>query len=356
MAHRSPSDTHSPRMQSSTFQWPLPSSPTRSSPSSSMTVKEILDRYSEDPDILKHILMAKVEEDKKQTAKDVLKTEHARIHLKQLDMEILRWTQSGYPPQQQPYPSRVMPTNGAGDPSLMPKINAPPPPIVTQHTHHAPPSPVVYPHSAHPLCPPTAPSAASANAKPTSWASSHPPQYRMQPIHPTTSNTNDDVSQKRSRASISNGEEDRLSHDKVMEALKAKIQRGASIQSKRLPSLPKPPSPPSVSYSGDHHHHWYPPSSSTSSPRSAKPVLPPIDTTVGRLDSVSSMITPASQQGSCISSSSQPTQSLTAITSPTPNGSRIPNERHTHSPPSAVIHFKEEPDTATPSATTTAEA
>lgn len=44
----------------SAFQWPTPPSPS----SADITVKEILERYNEDPDLLKYILTAKSEEDK----------------------------------------------------------------------------------------------------------------------------------------------------------------------------------------------------------------------------------------------------------------------------------------------------
>ena len=42
----------------SAFQWPIPSS------SSDITIKEILDNYQHDPEILKLVLIAKAEEDK----------------------------------------------------------------------------------------------------------------------------------------------------------------------------------------------------------------------------------------------------------------------------------------------------
>lgn len=94
-----------------------------------------------------------------------------------------------------------------------------------------PPSPSVpYPHSAHPLCPPTNGS-------------------KFRQISPTSF---EEKPSKRSRTSIS---EDKISHNKVMEALKAKIQRGTTTT---LPKLDE------------------------TSPRSSKPLLPPIDTKLGR--------------------------------------------------------------------------
>lgn len=52
----------------SAFQWPIPPSPSTLKPvtvsNNDITVKEILDRYNEDPELLKYILTAKSEEDK----------------------------------------------------------------------------------------------------------------------------------------------------------------------------------------------------------------------------------------------------------------------------------------------------
>jgi hypothetical protein len=54
----------------SAFQWPIPPSPSHTKPGSSasslpdISVKEILDKYQDDPELLKYILSAKSEEDK----------------------------------------------------------------------------------------------------------------------------------------------------------------------------------------------------------------------------------------------------------------------------------------------------
>lgn len=53
----------------SAFQWPIPTSPSALksvtiSNNNDITVKEILDRYNDDPELLKYILTAKSEEDK----------------------------------------------------------------------------------------------------------------------------------------------------------------------------------------------------------------------------------------------------------------------------------------------------
>lgn len=156
----------------------------------------------------------------------------------------------------------------------------------------APPrSPVAYPHSAHPLCPPSEPHPYRNNSSSTtSWSyrqrfyprnsSTHQPTT---PISPGIGDTRDqppslpppppssqqqqqqhDIQKKRARSSATNdgGEHtDNITHDQVMEALKAKIQRGNNDRSKRA-RIP--------------------------SPRSSKPILPPIDTSVGRIPSSSS--------------------------------------------------------------------
>jgi hypothetical protein len=137
------------------------------------------------------------------------------------------------------------------------------------HQPNLPSSPVAYPHSAHPLCPP------DNNRR--QYLLPTPSQQPSTPISPG------DESRKRSRASISY--DDKLSHNKVMEALKAKIQRASSSplattapstafnkRQRTLPKLTATQVPPIVT------HH-----PSTPSPRSAKPILPPIDTTIGRI-------------------------------------------------------------------------
>jgi hypothetical protein len=77
--------------------------------------------------------------------------------------------------------------------------------------------------------------------------------------------------------SISN-DEDKLSHNKVMEALKAKIQRGGGPMSPLGPPTPRDPLEKKKKFSAPT------PTETTASPRSAKPYLPPIDTNMGRID------------------------------------------------------------------------
>lgn len=120
--------------------------------------------------------------DKRQTAQYVLKTEQAKVHLRQLDLQLVRiQQQSTYPylaPIQQQVLARIT-------------------------------SPEDYPHSAHPLCRP----------------------YLHQPTTPVS--PTEKTSKKRQRSPFS----DDVSHRIVMEALKAKLHRPQ--ENKRQRTLPK---------------------------------------------------------------------------------------------------------------------
>jgi hypothetical protein len=166
--------------------------------------------------------------------------------------------------------------------------------------YQVPASPVVYPHSAHPLCTPD-----NRLNPPRKYHLQLPSS--QQPNTPISPHDTDSL-RKRVRTSIStstiHSEEDKISHNKVMEALKAKIQRGSSSplattapstafgrdnnsnnnsnnsnnsnnnNNKRQRTLPKPTiEPPQINTAQP----------STPSPRSAKPILPPIDTSIGRI-------------------------------------------------------------------------
>ncbi|ORZ01552.1 hypothetical protein BCR43DRAFT_561763 [Syncephalastrum racemosum] len=275
------SPRHRPsRRPLSAFQWPVPHSPPSAHiPETEITLKQILDKYRDDPELLRHILMAKAEEDKKQTAEDTLKVEHARIRLRELELELMREhakatahyydKQPAEQQQQQqatpyylaPVQQQVLARFTGTEPYQQhhyshshshPHSHSPTLADTASQSHHhhhpqqqqqqqqqgsqyshpqhhyqsqqsahhqqhhhaystaahhypyqRPSSPVSYPHSAHPLCVPE-PAAHRAPAG----------QDRK----------------KRDRASVSydiTGAE-KPSHDEVMEALKAKIQRGNS--------------------------------------------------------------------------------------------------------------------------------
>ncbi|KAG2213193.1 hypothetical protein INT47_011342, partial [Mucor saturninus] len=365
MASHSPHPTSlSPQVKTTTaFHWPIPGSPshlkpiTHSHPNNNMnelTVKEILERYSDDPELMKYILTAKSEEDKKKAAKDTLKAEEARIQLRQMDLDFAREQTkastryershpvSSYPPPQHvqaqqahhlqpPQSATVGGGGGGGGPPSAAATGPPPPqhgqgyapyyglaPVQQQvlarfnypphygghQSGHPPPSSpsVPYPHSAHPLCTSTDRVQQLRQSSPTS---------------PITEETNP---KKRTRSSISVTNEpineqhqDKLSHNKVMEALKAKIQRGnggppspltaspvvvipqdAHNNKKRKPTLPRPVIVHSSTIS-----------SPSPSPRSAKPVLPPIDTNLGRMDIKKLENTTSSSSSSSSSNHSQ---------------------------------------------------
>lgn len=204
-----------------------------------------------------------------------MKTEQARLYLKHLDVELVK-EQQKITRQLQPLPFTQPPpvshqyyqqalTRSADQQQQQQQLNIP---------NYTPSSPVVYPHSAHPLCPP--------DSIRRQYLLTTPSLQPSTPISPS----NDTSCRKRSRASICyNENDDKLSHNKVMEALKAKIQRASNSPltttapttafNKRQRTLPKLTSthiPPIVT------HH-----PSTPSPRSAKPILPPIDTNIGRI-------------------------------------------------------------------------
>ncbi|KAG0739801.1 hypothetical protein G6F57_006477 [Rhizopus arrhizus] len=275
MTNQSHSNSLSPhsKQPTSAFQWPIPPS-SQPGGSSEISIKEILDRYSDDPELLKCILAAKSEEDKKKAARDTLKAYEARIQLRQMDLELVR-EQSKPRTAAPPYVYGLAPVQQ----QVLARFNYPQQPpqsqqrqqqqqqqqqqqLSEQTQHRPPPSPAIpYPHSAHPLCPPSS----SAD-------------YRLK-----TSSIEERSSLKRNRSSISNDtEQDKLSHDKVMEALKAKIQRSSNPQSplsapkdtKKKKQMPRPAMKVDIVNQ----------SPSSSSPRSAKPILPPIDTSLGRIN------------------------------------------------------------------------
>ncbi|KAI7894886.1 uncharacterized protein EV154DRAFT_458778 [Mucor mucedo] len=317
MASHSPHPTSlSPQVKTTTaFHWPIPGSPshlkpiTHSHPNNNMnelTVKEILERYSDDPELMKYILTAKSEEDKKKAAKDTLKAEEARIQLRQMDLDFARppsAAATGPPPPQ--HGQGYAPYYGLApvQQQVLARFNYPPHYGGHQSGHPPPSSPSVpYPHSAHPLCTSTDRVQQLRQSSPTS---------------PITEETNP---KKRTRSSISVTNEpineqhqDKLSHNKVMEALKAKIQRGnggppspltaspvvvipqdAHNNKKRKPTLPRPVIVHSSTIS-----------SPSPSPRSAKPVLPPIDTNLGRMDIKKLENTTSSSSSSSSSNHSQ---------------------------------------------------
>ncbi|KAI8380551.1 hypothetical protein EDC96DRAFT_604043 [Choanephora cucurbitarum] len=216
-------------------------------PTSDISVREIIDKYyTTHPDLMKHALMAKIEEDKKLAANDILRTEQARIELRRLDIELLR-EQSRLKDRSMTQQARI-------------RHHEPIPDHITKSFTPASPI-VVYPHSAHPLC-----------------TDNRLARQLLSIGH--------DNNRKRGHNS-----EEKPNHNKVMEALKAKIQRSGASPSnsacrpldKKQRTLPKPTEIPHIIT------HTLP---TTPSPRSAKPILPPIDTSIGRLKANNRILSP----------------------------------------------------------------
>ncbi|KAM3583051.1 ATP-dependent RNA helicase [Umbelopsis sp. WA50703] len=76
------------RRDSSAFQWPSPSQVALSY--SDISIKDILDTYQHDVELLKVILLAKAEEDKKRTAEEVCKAEEAKLKAKTIELELMK--------------------------------------------------------------------------------------------------------------------------------------------------------------------------------------------------------------------------------------------------------------------------
>lgn len=251
----------------------------------------------------------------------MLKTEQARIHLKQLDLEYLReqcrlsrqydkqpqgpppptFTVTPLPPPPSANTTTSSMVAAAGTPTSHPYGLAPvqqqalarltgthsdtyhqqSSPSSSHPYEYPPPSPIAYPHSAHPLCPPpdsrnNPPLPLKATARYNNANSNYASSMLRGPLT-TTHN-------KRIHQSVS--DDDKLSHTKVMKALKAKIQRGYRPENKR----PRGPIHLEGTSSGSS-SATSPSTTHTPSP-TAKPILPPIDTTVGRPPSPSDPLLP----------------------------------------------------------------
>lgn len=275
--------------------------------------------------VVSHVALAV----QKKAAKDTLRAEEARIQLRHMDLELCReqakasarFERPAYPPgYPQPYPPHAAPATHhqsqiaphTAHPQPYPYYSLAPvqqqvlarfqqPPQHAPGQQQAPASPSMpYPHSAHPLCPPPADEKNLASRLP----------HLRQPS-PSAAGLSEET-KKRSRASISSPNEgeqqDKLRHTKVMEALKAKIQRGngGPLSPLTAPPIRPPPSASTSTPSQEHPNKKKKPalprpvvvhqadttaSSPSPSPRSAKPVLPPIDTNLGRMDTVTKATT-----------------------------------------------------------------
>ncbi|OZJ03191.1 hypothetical protein BZG36_03315 [Bifiguratus adelaidae] len=99
--------------RSSVFQWPTPPvrvdtnvgrtpqyppltpssllvTPTTSQAKNDITLREVLEQYKDDKEMLIAVLKAKAEEDKRRAAEEAFKTEQVRTHIKSIEYEILK--------------------------------------------------------------------------------------------------------------------------------------------------------------------------------------------------------------------------------------------------------------------------
>lgn len=189
-----------------------------------ISIKEILETYKDDKDLMKHVLAAKAEEDKKKAAEETLRVEQARIQLKHLDLELAReQTRQRAEPSLVPMQQQLLARITGKEPET----------YATPSSMH--PSPTVLPPIQHHLSP--------HNVQPS---------QQLSPISPQASSP-----RKRSRSNHFDTHginRPTPSHDQVMEALKAKIQKGRQIN--RANSL--------------------------HDSRSSKPFLPPINTSFSK--------------------------------------------------------------------------
>ncbi|CAO3675476.1 unnamed protein product [Umbelopsis vinacea] len=166
-----------------------------------ISIKEILETYRDDKELMKHVLAAKAEEDKKRAAEETLRVEQARIQLKYLDLELAREQ-----------------TRQRSEPTLVPLQQQ----LLARITGKEPDN-YATPSSMHPS--PTVLPPIHQHLSPHTTAPPHPQQ--LSPISPETSSP-----RKRSRANHFDTHginRPTPSHDQVMEALKAKIQKGRQL-------------------------------------------------------------------------------------------------------------------------------
>ncbi|KAI7905887.1 uncharacterized protein BX663DRAFT_498015 [Cokeromyces recurvatus] len=258
---------HSTIKNSSIFQWPIPTT------TNDISIKEIIEKYySTNNELLKHILSAKIEEDRKQAAEDILKIEQARIHSRYLDIELMK-ERSKLVGQQVPY--TLVPFPSSSHDNMNVPVQQPATACITKNTLLSSPTPysVWYP-----------PLSRSYLLPITSF------QQLTTPISPN--NSTSDTLKKRNHTSISTSHEENktLTHNRVIEALKAKIQRTSSSSTsrqtlqhlnKRQRTLPQPTIKTTC------YNEQQP--SSYPSPCSEKPILPPIDTSLSHIPATTTL-------------------------------------------------------------------
>ncbi|RIA98404.1 hypothetical protein C1645_750181 [Glomus cerebriforme] len=272
-----------------------PSPATNALPRTDISLREILDMYRDNHDLLKQILSAKSEEDKRRTEEGKYKTEQIRLQYKQVELEILREQKkpptiyTGVPPVNtstpgfnvkspsdvhSPYLS-IPPPIDAHFPATTPTSATPrlsPPSSATTGHDNVSYNGISNPHN-HSYSPmnqrpsltlsipsfpiitasPTAMHNNHSFSTPTSSIPEHPHSATSHYSHqsPTSINSNN----KRTKLS-----ESEVDHEYVMEALRQKVQRNQENPAKKFMNVLKPrsasmPVPPLNQSSPQQQHH-----------------------------------------------------------------------------------------------------
>ncbi|CAG8492794.1 36206_t:CDS:2 [Racocetra persica] len=251
----------------SVYSYPSPA--TNPSPRTDISLREILDTYRDNNDLLKQILAAKAEEDKRRAEEEKYKTEAVRLQCKQVELEMLK--EQKKPPT---IITGVPPMNSSSNFNMKSPsdISSPYLPIPPPNDTHFP-ATATTPTSATRLSPPSSSSHGNDNvsynhngisshnhsynplsqrpsltlsipsfpiitASPTTMHNPHPfstPTSSVQEHPPSASSQTNNYSQspttggKRSKPSS----ESEVDHEYVMEALRQKVQRNQENPAKK---------------------------------------------------------------------------------------------------------------------------
>ncbi|RHZ70614.1 hypothetical protein Glove_269g24 [Diversispora epigaea] len=292
----------------SAFSYP---SPATKIPRSDISLREILENYRDDNDLLKQILAAKAEEDKRHAEEEKYKAETVRLQCKQVELEMLKEQKkphtifTGVPPMNTSSSFNVKSPSDIHSPylSIPPPIDSHfPATTPTSATRLSPPSSannnnnssgqhenVSYnnngissqPHSYNqrPSLTLSIPSFPIITASPTAIHNQHPfstPTSSVQEHHPphsasSTTHSHHHYSQSPTNINSNNkrtklNSESEVNHEYVMEALRQKVQRNQENPAKKfmtvlkprsasVPVVPHNSSPSSTTSSSQHHHH-----------------------------------------------------------------------------------------------------
>ncbi|CAB4382409.1 hypothetical protein RhiirA5_360629 [Rhizophagus irregularis] len=277
-----------------------PSPATNTLPKADISLREILDMYRDNHDLLKQILTAKSEEDKRRTEEGKYKTEQVRLQYKQVELEILREQKkpptiyTGVPPVNTSTPGfNVKSPSDVHSPylSIPPPIDAhfpattptsatprlsPPSSATTGHDSVSyngvsnPHNHSYSPMNQRPSLTLSIPSFPIITASPTAMHNNHSfstptssipehPQSATSQTHHHYSQSPTSVNSNNKRTKLSESEVD---HEYVMEALRQKVQRNQENPAKKFMNVLKPrsasmPVPPLNQSSPTHHQHHH---------------------------------------------------------------------------------------------------